>query len=117
MRTSAAECREIGRRIAEKLNQARGPTVLMLPLRGISMIDAEGQPFHDPEADQALFTSLRAHLGPRVEVIEVDAHINDAEFSDAVARRFLALMKESNVRLTAHGGAAAPAHLSIPREQ
>ena len=94
MRTSAQENAEIGRRMAEKLNQARGPTVLMLPLRGVSMIDAEGQPFHDPAANQALFDSLRAHRGPRVRLIEVDAHINDPAFSDAVVTNFLAIMNE-----------------------
>jgi uncharacterized protein (UPF0261 family) len=92
MRTTPDECREIGRRIAEKLRDATGPTVLMLPLRGVSMLDAEGGPFHDPEADGALFASLKEHVGPGVEVVEVDAHINDAAFSEAVARQLLALL-------------------------
>lgn len=92
MRTSPEECAEIGRRIAGQLNRATGPVVLMIPLRGVSMIDAPGQPFHDAVADAALFSSLRRHLEPNVEVIEIDAHINDPEFSSAVAERMLRLL-------------------------
>jgi len=92
MRTTADECRDIGRRVAEQLNRATGPTVVLLPLRGISMIDREGQPFHDPVADEALFTSLRSALNPNLRVRELDAHINDAEFAHALADELLALM-------------------------
>jgi uncharacterized protein (UPF0261 family) len=90
MRTTVAECREIGRRIAEQLNAATGPVTVLLPLRGVSMIDALGQPFHDPEADRALFESLRAHAAPAVRVREIDAHINDAAFAHALADELLA---------------------------
>ncbi len=89
MRTSPAECEEIGRRIAERLSAATGPTVLVLPLRGVSMIDAEGEPFYDPEADRVLFETLRARVGDGVEVVEVDAHINDAAFAEAFAERMI----------------------------
>lgn len=92
MRTTAEESETIGRRIAEQLNLASGSTVLMLPLGGVSMIDAPGQPFHDPEANAALFESLRTHAGPTVEIAEFDAHINDPEFSAAVAERMLQLL-------------------------
>lgn len=90
VRTTAEECREIGRRIAAQLNAATGPVILLLPLRGVSMIDMEGQPFHDPEADRALFESLRAHAGPAVRIREIDAHINDAAFAHALADELLA---------------------------
>jgi uncharacterized protein (UPF0261 family) len=89
MRTTAAECEEIGRRIAEQLNRARGPVVLVLPLRGVSMIDAEGQPFHDPRADRALFDALRRHVGNGVRVLEVDAHINDPRFAETLVDELL----------------------------
>lgn len=85
MRTSPEECREIGRRIAERLTAATGPTTLLLPLAGVSTIDAEGQPFRDPGADEALFEALRSHVGENVEVVEVDAHINDPRFAQVVA--------------------------------
>lgn len=85
MRTTAEESREIGRRIAGQLNRSEGSVLVLLPGRGISMLDAEGQPFHDPGADQALFDSLRAHAGPQVEVRELDLHINDPAFAEALA--------------------------------
>ena len=56
------------------------------------MIDREGQPFHDPAADEALFTSLRSVLNPNIRVRELDAHINDAEFAHALADELLALL-------------------------
>src|SRR3712207_1244756 len=70
MRTTPGECAELGRRIAAKLSRATGPVALFVPLRGVSMIDAEGQPFHDPQADAALFAAIREGIGDRVEVVE-----------------------------------------------
>lgn len=93
MRTTPEECSEIGKRIAGKLNQATGPTVLVIPLKGISMIDKEGAPFHDPEADKALFYALREHVQPHVTVMELDLHINDPEFAATVADQLLHLLK------------------------
>jgi uncharacterized protein (UPF0261 family) len=94
MRTTAEECAEIGRRIAAQLNRATGPTVLVLPLRGVSMIDAEGQPFHDPAADRALFDALRRHAGAGVRIVESDAHINDAAFAQTLVEELLRLVAE-----------------------
>jgi uncharacterized protein (UPF0261 family) len=85
MRTTPEECAELGRRIAGKLAAATGPTSLFVPLGGVSMIDAEGQPFHDPEADAALFGALREGLeGSSVELIELEHNVNDEEFADAM---------------------------------
>ena len=87
MRTTAEECAELGRRVARKLNAATGPVTLFVPLEGVSLIDAEGQPFHDPEADQALFIALRDNLDEGVEVREIKANVNDPEFATAMADR------------------------------
>jgi uncharacterized protein (UPF0261 family) len=88
MRTTPEECAELGRRIASKLSQATGPVSLFVPLRGVSMIDAEGQPFHDPDADAALFDALREGLdGSQVEVVELDNNVNDKEFAVAMAEK------------------------------
>ncbi len=92
MRTTPEECREIGRRIAIQLNRSTGTVVVLLPRHGVSMIDREGQPFHDPAADEALFTSLRSHLRDDIPVRELDAHINDAEFAHALADALLVLL-------------------------
>jgi uncharacterized protein (UPF0261 family) len=92
MRTTPEECREIGLRIAEKLNGATGPTVVVLPLAGVSMIDAPGKPFFDPEADRFLFETLRSSVGPHVRLVELDANINDPEVSEAIATEMLGML-------------------------
>jgi uncharacterized protein (UPF0261 family) len=95
MRTTADECAELGRQIARKLSAATGPTALFVPLNGVSMIDAEGQPFHDPDADAALFTALRDGLDARVELVEMDCNVNDPEFAAAMADKLDEYMKEA----------------------
>jgi uncharacterized protein (UPF0261 family) len=88
MRTTPEECAELGRRIARKLSAATGPVSLFVPLGGVSMIDAEGQPFHDPEADAALFDALREGLnGSSVELIELDNNVNDDAFAAALVEK------------------------------
>lgn len=94
MRTTPDECAELGRIIAQKLNDAKGPVSLFIPLRGVSAIDQDGQPFHSPEADAALFDSLRQNVQPPVELIELDLHINDPEFAKAMAERLLKMLKK-----------------------
>ncbi|HEU0165662.1 MAG TPA: Tm-1-like ATP-binding domain-containing protein, partial [Thermomicrobiales bacterium] len=85
MRTTAEESRAIAGVIAERLNQATGPVTVFFPLRGVSMIDIAGQPFHDPEADAVLFATLRKRLDPRIKVVELDIDINDPTFAIAMA--------------------------------
>jgi uncharacterized protein (UPF0261 family) len=95
MRTTAAECARLGEIIAGKLNRATGPTTVILPLGGVSALDRPGQPFHDPEADRALFEALGRHLRPGIVVREVDAHINDPRFADAIADTLLAMLADA----------------------
>ena len=92
MRTSEEECAKVGRMLAAQLNRATGPVLLVLPLRGVSMLDAEGQPFHNPGANHALFDALRSNVGPNVRVMELDMHINDPEFARSLADELLALL-------------------------
>jgi uncharacterized protein (UPF0261 family) len=87
MRTTPDECGELGRTIGRKLSAATGPTVLFVPLKGVSMIAVEGQPFYDSAADEALLAGLRETLGSSVEVHELDTDINDPAFADAMADR------------------------------
>ena len=89
MRTTPEECAEIAGRIAEQINAARGPTVMLLPLRGVSALDREGQPFHDPAANAVLFQTFRERLRAPVRIIELDLHINDPAFADAAAELLL----------------------------
>ncbi len=99
MRTTPAECREIARRLAAQLNRSTAPVTLVLPLGGVSMIDAPGQPFHDPEADRVLFETLRASVAPHVRVVDVDAHINDPVFADSLVREMLAVLQPAATRI------------------
>ncbi len=94
MRTTPDENALLGREIAEKAAAATGPTVILLPLRGVSAIDKEGQPFWDPEADAALFDAIRRHTSKHVRLIEVDAHINDAVFAETATRTLLGMFVE-----------------------
>jgi len=93
MRTTPEEMDSLGKELAQKASAANGPTAVMLPLRGVSAIDKEGQPFWWPEADAALFQSVRNWMAPGVDVIEMDRHINDEEFSLACAKKLLELMR------------------------
>jgi uncharacterized protein (UPF0261 family)/ABC-type branched-subunit amino acid transport system ATPase component len=86
MRTTADECRAIGEFIAAKLNAMRGPVRFLIPEGGVSAIDRPGQPFHDPEADCALFAALEAGFrpGPNRQLKRLPLHINDEAFADAL---------------------------------
>lgn len=94
MRTTAEENGQLGNIIAEKLNNASSKTALMLPLKGVSALDAEGQPFYGAEEDQMLFDTLRQHIdATKVELIEADAHINDEAFALQAAKKLVELMQ------------------------
>jgi uncharacterized protein (UPF0261 family) len=103
MRTTPEECAELGRITAEKLNAARGPATLVVPLRGVSAIDAPGGPFYSPEALAAYRGALREALKPQVELVELDAHINDATFALEVVARLL-----QNIRRHSHSRPSIP---------
>src|SRR5580693_540650 len=94
MRTTREENAELGRIIAAKLSKAKGPTVLMIPKKGVSAIDVEGKPFYDAEADEALFTALRKNITPNVTLVELDADINSDAFATEAACRLLALVEK-----------------------
>jgi uncharacterized protein (UPF0261 family) len=79
-----AECAELGRIIAGKLNAATGFTEILAPARGFSQISVEGAPFFDPTADAALIRSLRENLEPHIRLRVIDAAINDPGFSSEI---------------------------------
>jgi uncharacterized protein (UPF0261 family) len=94
MRTTPQENDKLGKEIAEKASAAQGPTAILLPLKGVSAIDREGQAFWWPQADRALFQSIRNWAGPQVKLIELDSHINDAAFARAAADTLLGMVKK-----------------------
>ena len=89
MRTTPAECAELGRILAEKLNRYPAPVTFLIPRRAISVISAAGKPFHDPAADTALFSAVKAGLRPDIPVVELDVEINDPVFARACAETLL----------------------------
>lgn len=96
MRTTAEECGELGRRLAERLNAATGPLTVFVPLRGVSMIATEGGPFYDPAADEALVRSLEESLDDGVDLRLVDADINDEGFATAMADTLVDHMRNTS---------------------
>lgn len=92
MRTNEEENEILGKTLAQKLNRSSAPVSVLLPLKGISQIDSEGGIFYNPGADHVLFESIKSNINDKVEVIEVNAHINDDIFAEALVARLLALM-------------------------
>lgn len=95
MRTTSQENEAIGEWIAGRLNLCDGDIRFVLPLRGVSAIDAPGMPFHDPAADEALFAAIRATFieTPRRRLIETPHHINDPAFAQLLADQFREIAK------------------------
>ena len=89
MRTSPEECAQLGKIIAEKVNLSTAPVTVLLPKKAISVISAEGQKFHDPAADTALFNAIKTNLRKDIEVVEMDNAVNDAAFAEACAKVLL----------------------------
>jgi uncharacterized protein (UPF0261 family) len=90
VRTTEAECVQLGEVIAEKLNRATGPVTVFIPRRGTSMYGIAGGVFHDPVADEALFETLICSLHESIEVVDMDTDINDPAFGAAMAARLVA---------------------------
>lgn len=98
MRTNVEENAKIGRVFAEKANAAKGPVAFLLPLRGVSILDGDGQPFCDRAADAACFDAIRKHTRADIPVVDVDANINDASFSAKAVETMLQLIARKQHR-------------------
>ncbi|GAW11766.1 hypothetical protein ANO14919_011170 [Xylariales sp. No.14919] len=98
MRTSSEECKELGKRLANRLRSnctSPNRTEVWLPLKGISAIAIEGQAYYDRTADDALFSAIRQGLdGSGIAVKEIDTDINDPAFAESVAHRLAELIEE-----------------------
>lgn len=92
MRTTPEENAEMGRIFASKANASKGPVVFMLPLKGVSMLDLEGQVFYWPEANQAIFDAIKQNVREDIPVIEMDVEINDDSFADRAAQELLNML-------------------------
>ena len=92
VRLNPDELRGVGKKVAGKLNRAKGPTHVFIPLRGFSYPDRENLPHWEPEGNQAFIDSLKRNLHSSIPLTELDAHINDPEFVDPVTEAFLSMM-------------------------
>lgn len=99
MRTTVEENVRCGRLLAERLAGATGPLEILLPLRGVSALDREGQPFFDPEADAALFAEIARLLPdtPTRAVRRIDAHVNDPAFAREVLAAFARTRRQAGI--------------------
>ncbi|HJW55447.1 MAG TPA: Tm-1-like ATP-binding domain-containing protein [Burkholderiaceae bacterium] len=95
---SIEERRQTARRIVEKLNGATGPVTLILPRHGIQEWDRPGEALHDPDGLAALFDEVRTQIRPPIQLLECDAHINDAAFTEAALAVFDAWVRDGIVR-------------------
>lgn len=94
VRITPKELTHIGRVVAKKLNLAKGPVRVFIPLKGFCAPDKEGSELFDPEGNEAFIDSLKKDLKRHIPVVEVNAHINDIEFIDIVTEEFIKIMKE-----------------------
>ena len=100
MRTTIEENRQIATWIAGKLNQATSAVTLLIPEKGVSTIDADGQPFYDPAADAALFHELESRVEQTAsrQIKRLPLHINDAEFASALVSEFQRLWSARRIQ-------------------
>jgi uncharacterized protein (UPF0261 family) len=94
LRVSRNEMAQVGRTMAERLNEAKGPAAVVIPLRGWSVYGAPGGPLHDALGDKAFLNALKSHLRVHVQLREIDAHINDEIFVDVCVKQLVTFMDE-----------------------
>ena len=97
-RTNPQELREIAREVAKKLNQAKGPIAILIPLKGWSSLDQEGMPLYDPVGDRAFLDELKIHIDPKIPIVELDLHLNNRAFAQEAVNQFLKLLGENKIR-------------------
>ncbi len=95
MRTNVEENKVMGKMIAHAANESRGPVAVLLPLKGVSMLDSEGNRYWDPEADRACYDAIKSNLKPGIPVVELNYNINDPEFSQKAADLLLEMLKKA----------------------
>jgi uncharacterized protein (UPF0261 family) len=95
MRTNMEENEKMGKIFAEKANAAKAPVAFLIPLRGVSMLDADGQPFWDPEADRAMFDAIKSNIQRHITVVEMNNNINDPEFAARAVEMMLDLIRQA----------------------
>ncbi len=93
VKVSRREMAEVGKVMAKRLNETRGSTAVLVPLRGWSIYGGEGGPLHDHRGNRILIEALKGHLKADIRYEEIDAHINDHQFADACVNVLLEFME------------------------
>ena len=96
VKASRAEMAQVGRVMAERLNRGQGKTEILIPLKGSSVYGSKGGPLYDPVGSALLLKALKQNLDPKIQLKEIDAHINDPAFADICVGRFLNLFNQEN---------------------
>ena len=94
LRTNVEENILMGKLLAAAANAASAPVAVIIPLKGVSMLDSEGGAFWDPLADRACFNAIKENLKPGIPYVEMNHNINDPEFSEKVAAVLLQMLKK-----------------------
>ncbi|KAA5541694.1 Tm-1-like ATP-binding domain-containing protein [Adhaeribacter rhizoryzae] len=97
MRTNAEENSLLGEMLVQKLNKSTNKVTVVLPLKGISQLDAADGLFYAPEANEALFNSIKEHAQEPIKVLEVDAHINEDKFAEILVKELLEILEKNSV--------------------
>jgi len=92
MRTTVEENTVIGEMIARAANESKGPVAILLPLKGVSMLDGLGHAFWNPDADGACFKAIKDNIKPGIPVVEIDTNINDPKFADKAVELLLGMI-------------------------
>ena len=99
IRTSIEEMKETARILSGKLNKAKGPVIILLPLLGMSIGGVKGGSTYDPEGDRVFFETLKKSLKADIPVIEEEMHINEEPFADLIFKAFLQIMEKGSAKL------------------
>jgi uncharacterized protein (UPF0261 family) len=91
--TTPEEMERIAGVMAEKLNKAKGPVSVLIPLQGFSQYCHKGEELYDPERDKAFISAFKKYLQPNIRVMEVDAHINDPIFAQTAVEELAKLIR------------------------
>ncbi len=102
VRTSVLESEQLGRQLGELVSAATGPVRVLVPLGGLSIPNAPGKVFHDPEADRRMVDALRANLRSDIQIDYHHGHVNDPDFGIAAAESFISLMQGAHMGSTQH---------------
>lgn len=95
VRASHEEMIELGHVFSSRLNMAKGPVVVAVPTKGLSIPNVPGGPFWNPEADADFLSTVQTEIREDIPVLTYERHVNDPEFGREVAQLFVDLMAET----------------------